>query len=396
KLRTTGRILTLALFGSDTEKDKKTKKSFKKSKFYQNLLQRRNQAWKRLVLKPGIQIWRIVKFQVIQWPEKDHGKFFDGDSYIILNTYEKEETEHFLYDVHFWIGKYSTSDEYGTAAYKTVELDTYLDDIPIQYREVQGHESKLFRSYFDTITYLHGGAESGFNHVKEDEYKPRLFHFHGDKYGVSVKETKLYSKYVGNTDKNHRVYLSIVVSLSKYGPSECAAKYTFKLIISSYSYEMLNFLRQTQLTRRCQADSSTQIFNVPEEESFLVFVRAVKTLLKFYTCYTVLYRPDFTKRASGPEIMKFNDANALIDINNDFKGQNISMKDDDETVHFIKFGGVAIKAHLHIQAVETNSMIRQKYKGHFYHVYLLKPWPFLLLFSYLRVLNSDPNFEYAF
>ena len=43
-------------------------------------------------------------------------------------------------------------DEYGTAAYKTVELDTYLDDKPIQHREVQGHESALFKTYFPAIS----------------------------------------------------------------------------------------------------------------------------------------------------------------------------------------------------------------------------------------------------
>jgi len=51
------------------------------------------------------------------------------------------------------LGMVCLQDEYGTAAYKTVELDTFLNDKPVQHREVQGHESELFKSYFPTITY---------------------------------------------------------------------------------------------------------------------------------------------------------------------------------------------------------------------------------------------------
>lgn len=39
--------------------------------------------------------------------------------------------------------------------------------------------------------YLHGGADSGFRSVKPEEYTPRLFHFHGDKNGVTVKEVSI-------------------------------------------------------------------------------------------------------------------------------------------------------------------------------------------------------------
>ena len=42
-------------------------------------------------------------------------------------------------------------DEYGTAAFKTVELDTFLDDKAVQHREVQGHESELFQTYFKSL-----------------------------------------------------------------------------------------------------------------------------------------------------------------------------------------------------------------------------------------------------
>ncbi|XP_076468658.1 gelsolin-like protein 2 isoform X2 [Babylonia areolata] len=178
----------LALFGSDLERQ--VKKEAAESE----------PAWRKVGKKVGLQVWRIVNFKVTEWPVKDYGKFYNGDSYIVLNTYKDGDSDKFLYDVHFWIGKYSTQDEYGTAAYKTVELDTYLDDVPVQHREVQNHESDLFRSYFKTITLLEGGTDSGFRTVEPEKYTPRLLHFHGDRHGVKVKEVPRNKSHVDSTD----------------------------------------------------------------------------------------------------------------------------------------------------------------------------------------------------
>jgi len=168
----------LALFGSDTEKS--VKKDAAKSE----------PAWQGSGKEVGLQIWRIVKFKVTAWEKSEYGKFYNGDSYIILNTYKPDpKSDELAYDLHFWIGSQSSQDEYGTAAYKTVELDTYLDDAPIQHREVEGYESTLFKSYFPKgITLMAGGADSGFNKVKPEEYTPRLFHFSGSGKAVVVMQ----------------------------------------------------------------------------------------------------------------------------------------------------------------------------------------------------------------
>nr|ATE46283.1 actin-modulating protein EWAM-P4 [Lumbricus terrestris] len=169
----------LALFGSDTEKQVKKDSAATEP------------AWKGAGQKEGLKIWRIVNFKVTSFPEKDYGSFFSGDSYIILNTYKLKGREELAYDVHFWIGSKSTQDEYATAAYKTVEVDTYLDDKAIQHREAEGYESELFQSYFPHISIMEGGAESGFNNVKAEEYKARLLHFSGLKKHIVVKEVPL-------------------------------------------------------------------------------------------------------------------------------------------------------------------------------------------------------------
>eukprot|EP01114_Cavostelium_apophysatum_P007459 TRINITY_DN19562_c0_g1_i1.p1 TRINITY_DN19562_c0_g1~~TRINITY_DN19562_c0_g1_i1.p1 ORF type:complete len:369 (-),score=119.52 TRINITY_DN19562_c0_g1_i1:73-1179(-) len=139
-------------------------------------------AWTNAGQKVGLQIWRIEKFQVKSWPTEQYGSFYDGDSYIVLNTYKEKGKDALKWDVHFWLGLNTSQDEAGTAAYKTVELDDLLGGAPVQHREVQGHESDLFLSYFrNQIKILTGGIESGFKIVKPEEYKPRLLHLKGRK-----------------------------------------------------------------------------------------------------------------------------------------------------------------------------------------------------------------------
>ncbi|KAK3612033.1 hypothetical protein CHS0354_021710 [Potamilus streckersoni] len=178
----------MALFGSDT--DKKVKKESAETE----------PMWHGVGKQVGLKIWRIVKFKVTEWPKEDYGKFYNGDSYIVLNTYKEKDKDELEYDVHFWIGQYSTQDEYGTAAYKTVELDTFLNDKPIQHREVEGYESELFKSYFKTLTVMNGGAESGFKHVEPREYQPRLMWFASKGKRVELKEVALKKSSVTSDD----------------------------------------------------------------------------------------------------------------------------------------------------------------------------------------------------
>ncbi|KAJ8502678.1 hypothetical protein ONZ45_g11530 [Pleurotus djamor] len=123
-------------------------------------------AWEIAGSEPGLMIWRIESFQVVEWPKARYGTFYDGDSYIVLHTYKKNpETDALSYDLHFWLGRDTSQDEAGTAAYKTVELDDYLGGRPVQYREIQGSESERFLSYFARFVCLHGGIDTGFHQV---------------------------------------------------------------------------------------------------------------------------------------------------------------------------------------------------------------------------------------
>ncbi|KAL3819575.1 hypothetical protein ACJIZ3_005480 [Penstemon smallii] len=137
--------------------------------------------------KAGIEIWRIENFHPVPVPKSSHGKFFTGDSYVILKTTALKNGA-LRRDIHYWLGKDTSQDEAGTAAIKTVELDAALGGSAVQYREVQGHETEKFLSYFKPcIIPQEGGVASGFKHAEAEEHQTRLYVCRG-KHVVHVKE----------------------------------------------------------------------------------------------------------------------------------------------------------------------------------------------------------------
>lgn len=139
--------------------------------------------------KDGLEIWRIENFKPVPVPSSSYGKFFMGDSYIILKTTALKNGS-LRHDIHYWIGKDTSQDEAGTAAILTVELDAALGGRAVQYREIQGNETEKFLSYFrPCIMPQPGGVASGFKHVEvnEQDHETRLYVCHG-KHVVHVKE----------------------------------------------------------------------------------------------------------------------------------------------------------------------------------------------------------------
>lgn len=57
---------------------------------------------------PGLQIWRVEKFDLVAVPQNQYGSFFTGDAYLVLNTI-KQRSGNLQYDLHFWLGEQNSS-----------------------------------------------------------------------------------------------------------------------------------------------------------------------------------------------------------------------------------------------------------------------------------------------
>ena len=123
------------------------------------------------------EIYRIEKFEPIRLDMQYAGKFYDGDSYVVLKFNEK------AWDIHYWHGVDATSDETGSAAALTVQLSDNLKLGSRHHLELMNEETDLFMSYFRSgVEYLHGGVESGFNHVEPEVHEPKMLLVKGKRY----------------------------------------------------------------------------------------------------------------------------------------------------------------------------------------------------------------------
>jgi hypothetical protein len=84
--------------------------------------------------KDPMEIYRIEKFVPTPQAAETYGKFFEGDSYVVLKKGDKE------YDIHYWHGKECTADEMGCSAAFTVQLSGVLPMASSHHLEEQMYE----------------------------------------------------------------------------------------------------------------------------------------------------------------------------------------------------------------------------------------------------------------
>ena len=137
---------------------------------------------------PGITIWEIENFYPNQVDEEQHGKFYEGDCYIVLHTF-LDENQGLDWKIYFWIGEKATLDKRTCSAMHSVNLRNYLGANCRTIREEQADESDEFLKVFgSSLTYLQGQrTASGFYTVEEVEYTTRLYRIHEAVSGIHLE-----------------------------------------------------------------------------------------------------------------------------------------------------------------------------------------------------------------
>ncbi|KAJ1384205.1 Villin/Gelsolin [Sesbania bispinosa] len=135
---------------------------------------------------PGLEVWCIENQLLVPVSKSNHGKFYTGSAYIVLNAvFPKNGPPQ--YDIHYWMGNDTKKVDSSLASDKALELDAALGSCSVQYREIQGQESQKFLSYFKPCFIPIEGVFTSKQGNVNGEYQVSMYTCKGD-YVVRVKE----------------------------------------------------------------------------------------------------------------------------------------------------------------------------------------------------------------
>ncbi|XP_058805283.1 protein flightless-1 [Phymastichus coffea] len=162
---------------------------------------------------PGLAVWEIENFLPNQIEEVAHGKFYEGDCYIVLKT-SIDDSGSLVWAIYFWIGDKATLDKRACAAIHAVNLRNFLGAQCRTIREEQADESDEFLMLFESgITYIEGGrTSSGFYTVEDTPMITRFYRVHGAGASIHLEPVPVCAEsldpnYVFVLDCNKSIYM---------------------------------------------------------------------------------------------------------------------------------------------------------------------------------------------
>ncbi|CAG2160446.1 unnamed protein product [Oppiella nova] len=163
---------------------------------------------------PGLTIWEIENFVPNRIEDALHGKFYEGDCYIVLRTV-LEDNQNLNWFIYYWIGSQAALDKKACSAIHAVNLRNYLGANCRTIREEQTEESVEFLELFpEPIVYIEGGrTASGFFTVEEAEVANRMYRLHElhnrqlFMETVSLECAALDSRFIFLLDSGYTIYI---------------------------------------------------------------------------------------------------------------------------------------------------------------------------------------------
>lgn len=140
---------------------------------------------------PGLTIWEIENFLPNKIDEVTHGKFYEGDCYIVLKTFLQESQ--LSWEIYFWIGSNASLDKKACAAIHAVNLRNFLGARCRTIREEQADESDEFLALFDhDIVYIEGEhTGTGFYTIESSSFNTRLYIVRNDDTTLHLEPVKI-------------------------------------------------------------------------------------------------------------------------------------------------------------------------------------------------------------